>query len=127
ACLAAGRYRPAHKKTDSPRYRPAHKKTDSPERADVLALVSYLDAKAAADIIALYDEYEAGQTPEAKAAKALDRLETILQHTQGSHQPAVEFDFNLIYGRNHTDHFPELRYVRSLLDKRTLAIIASSE
>ncbi|MDZ5603802.1 HD domain-containing protein [Pseudomonas sp. RP23018S] len=110
---------------------PALQKTALPnhhqqERADVLELVRHLDAAAAAQIIALYDEYEAGHTPESKAAKALDRLETILQHTQGSDQPDVQFDFNLSYGRVHTDHFPELRYVRSLLDERTLQILAAS-
>jgi putative hydrolase of HD superfamily len=93
------------------------------ERVDLLQLLSHLDAASAADILDLYDEYEAGQTQEARATKALDKLETILQHTQGCDQQAVDFSFNLRYGRAYTDHFPALSYVRSLVDEQTLKVI----
>ena len=53
------------------------------ERRDLLQLVEPLPALMAAEIVALWDEYEAAVTPEARLAKALDKLETILQHTQG--------------------------------------------
>ena len=35
------------------------------------------------NITVLWDEYENAATPEAKLAKALDKIETILQHNQG--------------------------------------------
>lgn len=96
------------------------------ERVDLIQLLSHLDVASAADILDLYDEYEAGQTKEALATKALDKLETILQHTQGRDQQAVDFSFNLHYGRTYTDQFPALNYVRSLVDAQTLKVIGAS-
>jgi putative hydrolase of HD superfamily len=57
------------------------------ERQDLLHLAAGLDASLRDHLLALYDEYEAAATPEAQAVKAMDKLETILQHTQGQ-QPA---------------------------------------
>ena len=43
--------------------------------------------RARREIIELWDEYEAASSPEARLAKGLDKLETILQHTQGRNPP----------------------------------------
>ena len=48
--------------------------------------------------LALWDEYEAAATPEARAVKALDKMETILQHSQGDNPPDFDYGFNLTYG-----------------------------
>lgn len=94
------------------------------ERQDLLALTSVLDASARDGILSLWDEYEAAATPEAKAVKALDKLETLLQHNQGSNLPDFDYGFNLGYGRRHTDSHALFRAMRELIDEDTRARIS---
>ena len=91
------------------------------ERADLQTIVAPLPHGPRAEILALWEEYEAGATPEARIAKALDKLETILQHTQGSNPPDFDYAFNLAYGVRHTSAVPELAPLRAMLDARTAA------
>ena len=89
------------------------------ERRDLLQLVAPLPGALREEIVALWDEYEAARTPEARLAKALDKLETILQHTQGANPPGFDYRFNLGYGRQYTGVHPLLAEVRALLDADT--------
>jgi putative hydrolases of HD superfamily len=89
------------------------------ERRDLLTLVAELPPSLRATIIGLWDEYEAGATPEARLAKALDKLETILQHTQGQNPAGFDYRFNLAYGRQYTDDHPVLLALRALIDAVT--------
>lgn len=89
------------------------------ERRDLLTLVEPLHASARDEIVALWDEYEAAASPEAKLAKALDKLETILQHTQGKNPPDFDYRFNLGYGREHTATPPLIAALRDALDRAT--------
>jgi len=91
----------------------------SAERRDLLALLAPLPAVVQSEIVALWDEYEAAQSPEARLAKALDKLETILQHTQGQNPADFDYRFNLGYGRRFTDDHPLLAEVRAVLDAET--------
>jgi len=70
-------------------------------------------------IMALWQEYEDAATPEARAVKALDKLETILQHNQGINPQDFDYGFNLGYGRKYTGADPLFAQVRSLLDEDT--------
>lgn len=89
------------------------------ERRDLLTLVASLPVEQRDEIVALWDEYEAGATPEARLAKGLDKLETILQHTQGANPHDFDYRFNLGYGRQHTEHHPLLVALRGILDADT--------
>jgi putative hydrolase of HD superfamily len=89
------------------------------ERADLVTLVAPLPPAVQADLLALWDEYEAAATPEARLAKAVDKLETILQHTQGQNPPGFDYRFNLGYGRGHTAQPPLIAALRALLDGET--------
>ena len=89
------------------------------ERRDLLTLLEPLPAALQADIVLLWDEYEAAQTREARLAKALDKLETILQHTQGKNPSAFDYRFNLGYGREYTESPPLIAAIRGLLDEAT--------
>ena len=89
------------------------------ERRDLLSLVAQLPATLRDEIVALWDEYEAAASPEARLAKALDKLETILQHTQGQNPPDFDYRFNLGYGRAHTADHPLIVAVRAILDAET--------
>ena len=89
------------------------------ERRDLLTLLEPLPLPVRDEITALWDEYEAAQTPEARLAKALDKLETILQHTQGRNPPGFDYRFNLSYGRQHTQAPPVIAVLREVLDRET--------
>jgi putative hydrolase of HD superfamily len=89
------------------------------ERRDLVKLLAPLPAPLREEITALWDEYEAAQSPEAKLAKALDKLETILQHTQGQNPADFDYRFNLTYGRQFTRDHPVLEALRVVLDEET--------
>jgi putative hydrolases of HD superfamily len=89
------------------------------ERADLLQLLEPLPERMRSQITALWDEYEAAQTPEARLAKALDKLETIMQHNQGSNPPDFDYAFNLQYGTRYTTGEPLIETIRALLDADT--------
>ncbi len=97
---------------------PAARKAEE-ERRDLLALLDPLPEPRRAEILALWDEYEAAETPEARLAKALDKLETILQHTQGDNPPDFDYRFNLEYGRRYTADHPLIAELRRILDRET--------
>lgn len=89
------------------------------ERRDLLTLVEPLPQSLRDEVLGLWDEYESAATPTAKLAKALDKLETILQHTQGTNPPGFDYRFNLGYGREHTASPPLIATIREILDRAT--------
>ena len=89
------------------------------EREDLLTLLAPLPTAQRQMITALWDEYEAASSPEARAAKALDKLETILQHTQGANARDFDYRFNLGYGRAFTEGHPAIVKLRAVLDRET--------
>lgn len=91
------------------------------ERMDLRELLRPLPEDDAAEILALWDEYEAAETPEARLAKALDKLETILQHTQGDNPTDFDYHFNLGYGTDYTTGDPLVEAIRERLDRETEA------
>jgi len=91
------------------------------ERRDLLELLTPLPAPVRDEIAALWDEYEAAQSPEAKLAKGLDKLETIMQHNQGLNPADFDYRFNLGYGRQHTADIPIIAQLRAMLDQETEA------
>lgn len=91
------------------------------EREDLLTLLAPLPAPLRDRITALWDEYEAAETPEARLAKALDKLETIMQHNQGRNPPGFDYAFNLAYGERYTRGEPLIEAIRHLLDAETAA------
>jgi putative hydrolases of HD superfamily len=52
-------------------------------------------------------------------AKGLDKLETILQHTQGANPADFDYAFNLDYGQRYTAADPLLAALRARLDEET--------
>jgi putative hydrolase of HD superfamily len=91
------------------------------ERRDLLELLTPLPPAVRDEITALWDEYEAAQSLEAKLAKGLDKLETIMQHNQGLNPSDFDYRFNLGYGRQHTADIPIIAQLRAILDEETEA------
>jgi putative hydrolase of HD superfamily len=97
------------------------------ERRDLLDLLAPLPDPQREAVAALWDEYEAAATPEARLAKALDKLETLLQHTQGDNPPDFDYRFNLDYGREYTSLTPLLAAFRERLDAKTRQLAEEQE
>ena len=89
------------------------------ERSDLVQLIAPLPPALRREIIELWDEYEAAGSPEAKVAKGLDKLETILQHNQGKNPANFDYAFNLEYGQRYTAADPILSALRERLDQET--------
>lgn len=89
------------------------------ERLDLLELLQPLPQRLQEEITSLWDEYEAAESPEAKLVKALDKLETILQHNQGKNPPGFDYRFNLGYGSRFTTGDPLIEAIREILDRET--------
>lgn len=97
------------------------------ERHDFLSLVDLLPESTKSDFLTLWDEYENATSAEARVAKALDKIETILQHNQGTNPENFDYKFNLKYGRTHTDAIPLAKKIRELLDNETKTKVAQSK
>jgi putative hydrolase of HD superfamily len=89
------------------------------ERTDLVQLIAPLPPALRREIIELWDEYEAAGSPEAKVAKGLDKLETILQHNQGKNPANFDYAFNLDYGQRYTAADPIMSALRERLDEET--------
>jgi putative hydrolases of HD superfamily len=89
------------------------------ERKDLLHLLAPLPSSLQEEITALWDEYEEATSVEARLAKGLDKLETILQHNQGRNPPGFDYRYNLHYGRRYTGEPSLLAAVREILDRET--------
>jgi putative hydrolase of HD superfamily len=89
------------------------------ERADLLELTGPLPHGMQQEILELWDEYEAADSRVARLAKGLDKLETILQHTQGMNPDDFDYAFNLGYGQQYTAADPLLSALRARLDQET--------
>jgi putative hydrolases of HD superfamily len=90
------------------------------ERQDLIALMEGLSPELRDTFLSLWDEYEKAASPEAIAVKALDKLETLIQHNQGTNPPDfVDYVFNLSYGKKYTDAVPLFAEIRRLVDKDT--------
>ncbi len=89
------------------------------ERRDFQSVIASLPEALRVEFLALWDDYENARTAEAVTAKAIDKLETILQHNQGTNPDNFDYRFNLDYGRKHTDKLPLARLLREVLDAET--------
>lgn len=96
------------------------------ERQDLITLIAPLPDNLQQDILVLWDEYENVSSEEAKLAKALDKIETLLQHTQGQNPDNFDYGFNLSYGRKYTDNDELTASVRAIIDKDTESLASAN-
>lgn len=89
------------------------------ERSGVERLTEMLPEGARARIRSAWEEYARGESPEARAVKALDKIETIIQHNQGANPADFDYRFNLEYGRKWADAHAAIRSLREVADQKT--------
>lgn len=96
------------------------------EQQALVEMLQPLPARLQQEIAELWDEYTHAATAEAAYVKALDKIETLIQHNQGSNPPDFDYTFNLTYGLEYTDKFPLIAQLRALLDDETQKHIAKA-
>lgn len=89
------------------------------EREAIERLAAILGGPAADRLRARVAEYAAGASAEARVAKALDKIETIIQHNQGDNPPDFDYEFNLGYGADLALDADILEALRRLVDDET--------
>lgn len=99
--------------------RPDPGKKYETEKAAVCRAVSMLEKKRQEEILELWEEYERGETAEARFVKALDKAETIIQHNQGQNPSDFDYEFNLEYGKPYFQEEGLLRELRERIDGET--------
>ncbi|WP_421902726.1 HD domain-containing protein [Maridesulfovibrio sp.] len=97
----------------------ASKEKEEQERTDMLDLLRPLPAELQQELMGLWEEYEYAKTPEARIVKALDKLETLLQQTQGLNPPDFDYKFNLGYGVKYTRVDEFISGLRDIIDEET--------
>ena len=86
------------------------------ERADLLQLAKTLPLGLRTELIELWEDYESASSREARVVKALDKIETIIQHNQGANPDGFDYSFNLTYGIKYTNEFPVIAELRAIVD-----------
>lgn len=97
------------------------------ERLGLLDILAPLPDALQAELLALWDEYESASSSEARLAKALDKLETIMQHNQGLNPEEFDYRFNLGYGQQYTEGHPVIVALRAALDRETRRLAEKSQ
>ena len=70
-------------------------------------------------IYSLWNEYNEAKTIESKIAKAIDKIETIIQHNQGKNPSNFNYEFNLNYGKDYAQFDEFIKIIREFVDKDT--------
>ena len=109
---------------------PAFEKTEAQEEEEsrrLAAWVSQLPAPWHDTLSALLAEMDALETPEAKAYRALDKMEAVLQHNEAplSTWLPLEYVLNQEYGQAEAQAAPFLAAVRRELERETQEKVAA--
>ncbi|MDO4273451.1 MAG: HD domain-containing protein [Eubacteriales bacterium] len=89
------------------------------ESEGVQRAAALLEEPVRSSLIQLWEEYEAGETREARLVKALDKAETIIQHNQGANPVDFDYQFNLNYGKELFSGCEILEDLRRRIDEET--------
>lgn len=93
-------------------------KSQIEERA-MRRMLTTLPESLSVKIYDLWKEYNECSTKEAKLVKAMDKLETIVQHNQGKNPDDFDYEFNLQYGSQYFEDNGKLKLMRNIIDEDT--------
>ena len=110
---------------------PTFRKTDSDRDTEDSLLhtwVRSLPPELSNDLMALYDEMDRQETPEAKLYKALDKLEALISHNESDLATwlPLEYELQLTYGRDNMQANPYFIPLREAIDRWTLEKIGKA-
>lgn len=96
--------------------------TDEVKEEQVLReLLNTLPEPLRSETVALFEEMNALATPEAKLYKALDKMETLIQHNEAdiSTWLPLEYEMNLTYGREEVKFSEYMTKLKEVIDEQT--------
>lgn len=90
------------------------------EKNAVKRLTTSLSIDLQEKIMSLWNEYNEGKTLESKLAKALDKLEALIQHNEAniSTWEPKELEYNLIYGMKYMEFSEFIKSFREIVDNQ---------
>ncbi len=100
-------------------YQEKHKEKFTMEQDALVDIVQSLPEQLRREMLELWQEYNAATTNEAIFIKALDKLETLMQHNQGKNPPDFNYAFNLTYGVECTSKNEFFALLREIIDNET--------
>lgn len=111
---------------------PAFIKTKADEDSEETALEGIADLlpePAGGELRSLFREICENRTPEARLVKALDKLETLIQHNEAplSTWLPLEYDLQLTYGEKETKDLPFLSALRRRINQDTINKVAAEK
>ncbi len=98
---------------------------DVQEHEDMEDLLRPLPEDVQDELMSLWEEYEYARTPEARLVKAMDKLETLLQQTQGANPSDFDYAFNLDYGNKYTGMDEFISELRDIVDAETKSCLCA--
>lgn len=107
---------------------PAFLKTDTHEEAEeeaIDSLLATLPKAASLRFTSLFEEMLQCESKEAKLVKALDKIETLIQHNEGGtdYWLPLEYDLNLTYGNEICDSFPQTKDLRNQVREDSIRLM----
>lgn len=92
-------------------------------------LLNTLPEPLRSETVALFEEMNALTTPEAKLYKALDKMETLIQHNEAdiSTWLPLEYEMNLTYGSEEVKFSEYMTRLKEVIDGQTRKKIADKE
>ena len=113
---------------DHPAFKKQPKNKLEIEEKSVKKIIEPLSERLQLKIFNLWKEYNECKTDEARLAKALDKLEVLIQHNEAdiSTWDPEEYEFSLIYGLKYMDFNNFIKEFRQIVDKQTKEKISNS-
>ncbi len=111
---------------------PAFIKTSDDELTEentVYAFLKTLPEEYRAELTALFDEMNKLETKEAKIYKALDKMETLIQHNEAdiSTWLPLEYELNLVYGEKETEFSEYMKELKREINEETIRKIEAEK
>jgi len=103
---------------DNPAFKNQPKDKSHQEQKSLVKLTKGLPIKLGAELVKLWQEYQANKSPEARFAKALDKMEVLLQHNEAGLKflTKKEYSFNLYHGLEQCEYDKFLKEFRQLIN-----------
>ncbi len=94
------------------------------EKNGLNKILKVLPQKSRKEMAGIWQEHEAWKTEESKFVRALDKLEALIQHSEGNikHLNKTEIRLNLTYGLKHCEFDPFLKLFRQNLNRDFIKI-----
>lgn len=115
---------------DRPAWKSTNKNKHHDEEAGIKKLTKNSNPEIRKKILSLWEEYEENTTPEAHLAKAVDKLEVLIQHNQAGikkwNKAERDEKLALHHGDKYCEYDPTIKALKSLVREDTAKELAKS-